>query len=814
MATDSAQSTAPSTTRQLWQVPVFLLGIGALIAVPLLRPHWTNDHTAAAWQLRSARQALEQSPADLPQAVSRGLRVIEKADRFQDLAAEAHFVVGSACLRLADEPGANSDSERRNARQHFEQAQTLGVAPNDQAKLNYRLAKVRLLTGEATPQVLTALETAVESADDPADGYGLLAQAYARQNPPDLAKAAAMAKRQVDRLRPSNDTRAQTLARFRLGDLYFQQKKVKDARQALEYIPNDGSEQYFASRLLLAQSYEETEEWEPATAKWEQARQNPRLAPADKGRLLYHLGQCYVQQKRPAEAAGVWTETLAMGGDEAQAAALRLADLRLDTDARSAAVEALFAALNTIQCPDDYRNTVISLDEARQVVGKAAQACRSKGEWDAALRVAELYGRLSPAGGGDLAIGLTADEWANALTEQARLAPPDQAAALTKQARTQFRAAGLSYEKAALKASPGPEQVNWLITSANRLQRANDLVHAVDVLTELTRLGGVPAAAEQMDGVWNDLAWSLHRLQKYDIARDAYQHCLRPDSPYLAHARLGLARIDIVEGRFDEADRALEENRRMLLGASQPNPELQEQTMYALAEVEYQRQDAKKPEQLREYNIAAKRLEMALEQYPNSPAALRARFMLALCYWNPAAIKCQILNDALINKTNLGPQEKQEYERAQMEYLQKAAEQCDKVVEQLGAQQQTRNQLTADEAAYFQRASYLGAESCFWMRKYEEAVARYAGLALRYQGMPEELLARYQIIMIYSTYDKNLERAEAEYERFRAAFDRIPESAYDGSMEQHKRAFWAGKLDDATKVLEAARKGTPVIPPR
>ena len=31
--------------------------------------------------------------------------------------------------------------------------------------------------------------------------------------------------------------------------------------------------------------------------------------------MLYHLGQCYVQQRRPAEAAGVWAETLAMGGD-------------------------------------------------------------------------------------------------------------------------------------------------------------------------------------------------------------------------------------------------------------------------------------------------------------------------------------------------------------------------------------------------------------------------------------------------------------------------------------------------------------------
>src|SRR4051794_13735797 len=62
MATDSARTTAP---RHLWQVPVFFLGVAALVAVVLLRPRLGPDTLVAAeHQLRDARKALEQTPPD------------------------------------------------------------------------------------------------------------------------------------------------------------------------------------------------------------------------------------------------------------------------------------------------------------------------------------------------------------------------------------------------------------------------------------------------------------------------------------------------------------------------------------------------------------------------------------------------------------------------------------------------------------------------------------------------------------------------------------------------------------------------------
>src|SRR5262245_7177943 len=113
MATDTARSTTP---RHLWQVPVFFLGAAALAAVLVLRPYLGPDTLASAeHQLHEARQALTKDPAA---TVQRGLRVIALADRYPQLAGEAHFLVGTARLKLADDAGNDPTRERLQARDH------------------------------------------------------------------------------------------------------------------------------------------------------------------------------------------------------------------------------------------------------------------------------------------------------------------------------------------------------------------------------------------------------------------------------------------------------------------------------------------------------------------------------------------------------------------------------------------------------------------------------------------------------------------------------------------------------------------------
>src|SRR3954466_7095901 len=211
MAMDTARS---STPRHLWQVPVFLLGVAALVALLYFRPHFGPDTVAAAEsQLKDARQALDKDPAA---AVQRGLRVIAVADRYPQLAGEAYFVVGSARLKLADDAGADATRERVQARDQLDQADKHGVPDTDRPKLQYRLAKATLLLGGDPTRAVALLEKSVE-ADDPAEGYGLLADAYTRVKPPDLAKAVDAGKQQLDRALRTGEPRTLAAARFRLG---------------------------------------------------------------------------------------------------------------------------------------------------------------------------------------------------------------------------------------------------------------------------------------------------------------------------------------------------------------------------------------------------------------------------------------------------------------------------------------------------------------------------------------------------------------------------------------------------------------------
>src|SRR5205823_4318100 len=172
MATDMAlRMTRSALPRQLWQAPAFLLGAAVLAAVPLTRSHWhKNDEAGLARQLAQARQALAQMPPDTAQALQRAFKVLESADRYPQLAAEAHFLVGSARLRQID-PAAPDAAALAQVRDHLEQAEKLGVPESDRPKLTYRLGKTGFWLGANPAQAASNLAQSVKSADDPAEGY-------------------------------------------------------------------------------------------------------------------------------------------------------------------------------------------------------------------------------------------------------------------------------------------------------------------------------------------------------------------------------------------------------------------------------------------------------------------------------------------------------------------------------------------------------------------------------------------------------------------------------------------------------------------
>src|SRR5688500_3392200 len=129
------------TLRRTWQVPAFLAGVLAVLAVWLARP-LCPQHRASPLDrdFAAVRRALDQPRVDARQRVALAERLLQQAEPFPDHAGEAHFLLGSAYLRLAERSTDPGDAWVQ-ARSHLGQAEALGVPEADRPRLAYRLGK-------------------------------------------------------------------------------------------------------------------------------------------------------------------------------------------------------------------------------------------------------------------------------------------------------------------------------------------------------------------------------------------------------------------------------------------------------------------------------------------------------------------------------------------------------------------------------------------------------------------------------------------------------------------------------------------------
>src|SRR5262249_51146658 len=103
MATDTAPHSARrprfEPPRTLWQIPTFLLGAGAVIAVVFGRNAFHGDDLATAQrEVAAARAALEQANPNAAAAIDAADKAVAALRRIASvdpqLRAEAHFLLG------------------------------------------------------------------------------------------------------------------------------------------------------------------------------------------------------------------------------------------------------------------------------------------------------------------------------------------------------------------------------------------------------------------------------------------------------------------------------------------------------------------------------------------------------------------------------------------------------------------------------------------------------------------------------------------------------------------------------------------------
>jgi tetratricopeptide (TPR) repeat protein len=783
------------TFGQLWQVPLFLL---ALVAVPALwatRPLWYDPETVHLRRdLAQARSLLQD-----PHAALNGLTVLlsealSHISRLPDRAGETHFLLGTAYLRLAEQvPAERAADLWRKARSHLEQAEQLGVPEGDRASLVYRLGKAWYHAGGDVQRVIDYLSRTIDQVeDDRAAGYEMLTQCYLRLPVPNLPAALQANEKQLQL--PTEDSRL-VPARLLRGELLLRLQQREAARKVLVRIGPGAPPALLArARYLRAHSYQEEEAWAEAAKLWEEVLADRRQPPADASRIAYFLGWCYRNLNRRADAARSWEPAAQQGGEEGQAASLRLANVHIETGNISAALELYDRALGTVRQAADYHNSLVTPLQVANLLAADCRACKDAGKFEAAEKLALLNAKLTPPGPAQVLLGQVAQAWAGDQHARAQQLKDSASAQQEEEAaRSHFRAAAAAYAAAAAASAGQPEQGEWLWHAGACSMQGQDFAQAITAYDRLVKLR--PPLA-RLSEAWYRLGEAQQALHQDSPAADAYKSCIETGGPFAYRARYQLAMSEIGRGNFNVAEEILDQN--LLLMAAEPEREAHDRTLYALADLLFLR---------RIFWLAAKRWEEALRLYPTSPTALTARYRLALSYRSLADRESQDL------RPNDPPNTQPPYRRQFALWLEKAGVHFQKLVDDLQARQAAAPLAEAD-ATLLRQARFALADCRFDQRLYPEAIPLY--ISLKNEPQAEGLMARKQLYRCYveSTApekpEENLELARRTLEEMRLTLKALDDAAFQGRPETEGRAAWESWLKtEEVELLKTLRSIRP-----
>jgi len=772
----------PSRVRNLWQLPMFVIGVAALVAVWQLRPYWHADPAHQYHRdLAVLRSILEQDRPDLNAASSVASRVVAGLEQFEERRSEAAFLLGSYYLFKAQSLGDDAPPEQwRLARDYLERVERHELThESDRGKLRYRLGVAMFHTNADRDVVISLLNDSVVVADDPAEGYGLLALAYLRPPLVDVPNALKAVKQQLMRMRVlhGQDTRKLMQARLLCAELHLKLFERAEARKVLEQINDTIPELYVESRMRLARTYQEEDDHEQAARYFAQALRAAEKhgqsgeANLDLGTIRYHTALGYAKVGRYHDAIILWEKTRLSGGPQGQASALRLAELRMQDDGRASALALFESALAGVNRPEEWTNPLLPISEARGIVEEAAKIYKEGNDFAEAVQLARLYARIALPQQDRLMLADARESWGRSLLRQS---PPAEDAA-----RQQFLYAASEYLAVAANSRQDERKAELQKRAADCYLLARERQKAVELLTQT--VSGVGLTDDLRSEMWFLIGETQLALGDKTAAREAYVNCLQRPGRYVAKARLQLGLLKFEAGDIRGGLEDLEKN---LAPTYQVDREAFERSLFAIAEGRYQ---------LQEYDRARDELTRAMQYFPDSPQVVAARFMLGRCSWYQAARESKLLQSR--EGQVLTPEARKSHEQRISQYLQQALDEFQKLATELTRKEARAHNLklpglTAEEAAYLRMSMFAAAECTYFLGEFEAAARRYEVLALKYQGQVEELVALSQLWQCYAKYLRQPEKAEAVVERISKAYEKLPASAFDHSSEIHQRTYW------------------------
>jgi tetratricopeptide (TPR) repeat protein len=713
--------------RPLWQAPIFVLGVAALVGMAVARPFAPmGPAQRLARELAQARALLARPDGDATRALEAALLALspDNADRFPEHVPEAALLAGTAEIRLAEKGPASGAAEAwRLARQYLEQAQReqagekATLSEEDQARLKYRLGKVGFHTGEDLNLVIARLEEATPRGDSRAEGYGLLAQAYLRLNPPNLQKALESNRRLRDEADDATEPQL-TAAQLLGGELLLRLGKPEEARRSLKMITEQAPpETLVRARLLRARCYQDEKNWNDAAQLYQTILGDNKAQVPERARVYYDLGLCYRELDERKSAANAWQECVKLAsGEEGPAAALVLAELHLLDNAHERALEALTTAVARVRSPSDWHNPLLGKGKAIKIFERASEAFRTAGRYELASKLIEPYSRLAPPLKVLSMRGDTASEWAESKRSDGR--KPGVSPELENEALALFIQAAEAYGEAAADPTLKPaEQGKYVWAGALAYQSAKDPVKVMERLEKFVKLELDPAKLGEAYYRLGDIF-----LQGNDNAAAVknYQLCIKVGESHFAHlARYQQAMIALKEGRVDEGMGMLSINIKNL--HYEDDPEALAQSLFTFADLWYQKSD---------YQAVYRTLEIALgrfkenPKFKDNPEVTRARFQLADSYRQIAIRE----SEGVLKDTSMDPDARATFLAEHRRLLRLAAEEFASLDAYL-ATEAGKEQLTAKQRM---DVPAITAKCWFELGEYDKA-----------QAINERLIAQY-----------------------------------------------------------------------
>jgi hypothetical protein len=806
MSTESVPMSS-RTARNLWQIPTFLIGIAALFGVWYARPY-LQPSAAQRFQkdLNAIRQVLEKTPQDRKQLLSL-LHRIDSPNAPRELLGQTQFLLGSVHINLAEtsENESEATDHWQAARMYLEAAQVGNLSENDTQQLTFRLGKTWANIGDVEPpKVIEILSKSLTKADDPADGYRLLAEQHLKNQPPDPRKARDSYREYLSRALPRTDPKILNQSRLRLGELYTQLGELEDARKVLSRIGEDAPTAVLvASRTQLARGYQAEEDWPSAVRSLEEALKAPGLDTKQKYPIQYQLGNFYLKVNRATDAISLFEQVRKASGEEAQAASIDLAELQLRAKDRETSAQLLELAVEKVNSPSDYRNPYLPLNRARATYEVVINIYRSNGEFPLAQRVAKAYGKICEPGRNIELAAETFEAWGDANEKLVKNGEPE-AERFKEEAQKHFRE-GANELQALLKLNKLPAEKNKIITDLARLytragekEEAKKLLQEQQGTTEVVTPIPIPMK-EPKEEDWVKKGESFLAVGDRTKAIQAFEKASEQIGPNQSKARLHLAQIFLEENVPERQAQGISLLEKIEGPDAEKDREVHEKATYLLGFTLYNRYDWTKAEY---------RLGRAIQFYPESAQAIKARFQRGRCFWYLAAQRATKikevsakLHELSSDPTGASPSEadlrlkkqlqeqKTQEEKSYNENLAKARVPFQELENLLLTKKQS-TVLSTDETKHLRMSSFAIAECAFYLGEYDDCVRRYETLGERYQGQVEELMALSQLWQCFSVYLEEPKKADFVLARMQTAYQKLKDSDYDNTIEQRSKKFW------------------------